>query len=205
MNVDEFGEAVAERARHAHVSVPPGAITPLHQYFELLRRWNRSINLTALPLDPPTDEGLDRLLIEPLVVAGAIGGPIGRWFDLGSGGGSPAIPMRIVMSVGELVMIESKAKKVAFLREVVRSLQLSRTCVEHMRFEELRRDAQCVGSANLVTVRAVRVDPSLIELCRMLLAPSGRLALFGHFGDDLPGFRADRAIMGAATVFHVKQ
>jgi 16S rRNA G527 N7-methylase RsmG len=44
-------------------------LQPLEAYFELLTHWNARINLTALPLDPPTDETFDRLLVEPLAAA----------------------------------------------------------------------------------------------------------------------------------------
>ena len=44
-------------------------LDPLEAYFRLLTQWNAKINLTALPLEPPTDETFDRLLIEPLAAA----------------------------------------------------------------------------------------------------------------------------------------
>ena len=53
---------------------------PLEAYFRLLTQWNAKINLTALPLEAPTDETFDRLLVEPLAAApqlelGSDGGP----------------------------------------------------------------------------------------------------------------------------------
>ena len=44
-------------------------LEPLEAYFRLLVQWNAKINLTALPLDAPTDETFDRLLVEPLAAA----------------------------------------------------------------------------------------------------------------------------------------
>ena len=75
------------------------AADSLDAYYRLLARWNRTINLTALSLDPLADEALDRLFIEPLAAAPYIREaldvtPLSVWFDLGSGGGSPAIPLK---------------------------------------------------------------------------------------------------------------
>src|SRR2546427_12519730 len=70
-------------------------LSPLEAYFRLLTRWNEKINLTALPLRNPNDETFDRLLIEPLAAARLVGPTPSSWFDLGSGGGSPALPMKI--------------------------------------------------------------------------------------------------------------
>jgi 16S rRNA G527 N7-methylase RsmG len=44
-------------------------LEPLEAYFQLLTQWNAKINLTSLPLDPPTDETFDRLLVEPLAAS----------------------------------------------------------------------------------------------------------------------------------------
>ena len=80
------------------------------------------MNLTALPLDPPTDETFDRLLIEPLAASRQVRADMASvWFDLGSGGGRPAIPLKIARQQLRLTMIESKERKSAFLREAARS------------------------------------------------------------------------------------
>ena len=71
-------------------------LEPLEAYFRLLAHWNAKINLTALPLDPPTDETLDRLLVEPLAAARQIRRcAAASGSTSGSGGGSPAIPLKI--------------------------------------------------------------------------------------------------------------
>src|SRR4029450_11587640 len=108
---------------------PPKAGPPLTDelsaalaaYYELLARWNRKINLTAL--DNP-DEAIDRLLLEPVVATKQLARPDVRIMDVGSGGGSPAIPMKLAAPGAALTMVEVKARKSAFLREAVRSLGL---------------------------------------------------------------------------------
>jgi 16S rRNA (guanine527-N7)-methyltransferase len=166
-------------------------LEPLEIYFRLLTQWNARINLTALPLEIPTDETFDRLLVEPLAAARQVRDTSDVWFDLGSGGGSPAIPLRIARPALRLTMVESKTRKAAFLREAVRAIGLAEASVENDRFEEVAQKADCAGAGALVTVRAVKADSGLFETARLLLDGSGRLLLFRPSHDaetDPPGF-----------------
>lgn len=186
----EFTAIVKDRADRAGVALPPGIEERLFRYIALLHRWNATINLTALPLDPPSHEAVDRLLIEPLAVASRLPRIAGAWFDLGSGGGSPAIPMKFALDDLALTMVESKERKAAFLREAVRGLALSGTTVENLRFDALRDRSAFAGSAGLITVRAVRMDSELLDLCRFLLHSDGILQAFGFGGEEPLGFTA---------------
>jgi len=172
----EFRDRLARRARRAKVAVAPETAAILEEYFGLLDRWNAKINLTALPLRPPTDETFDRLFVEPLAASRFLPDQPDIWLDLGSGGGSPAIPLKAVRPKLKLTMVESKVRKAAFLREAVRTLKLSDAAVENSRIETL--PAPFIASASVVTVRAVRVDSTLLARAAELLAPEGRLILF---------------------------
>lgn len=192
MNSTEFKAALLRRADRAGILVPPEIVEPLFRYFELLARWNQKINLTALPLVKPTDETFERLLIEPLRVAASIDDAPDRWFDLGSGGGSPALPIKIARPALDLTMVESKARKAAFLRDAIRQLAIGSATVWNDRFETLLDRADLEGSVGLVTIRAVRIDSVLLELCQYLLRAGGTLALLGFVGKSVPGFSAGR-------------
>jgi 16S rRNA (guanine527-N7)-methyltransferase len=145
-------------------------------YVDLLRRWNEKINLTSLPLDPLTDDAVDRLLVEPVAAARQLGRFDGDWIDLGSGGGSPAVPLRIAGLEAPLTMVESKTRKVAFLREVIRALGLTQANVESERADVLA--ASRSGSAQLVTVRAVRLDAAFVRTVAQLVKLGGCFATF---------------------------
>jgi 16S rRNA (guanine527-N7)-methyltransferase len=159
------------------VSVTADAQARLEVYFQLLARWNLKINLTALPLRRPTDNTFDRLLIEPLAAARYVADSARKWFDVGSGGGSPAIPLKIMHPRAELTMIESKARKTAFLREAVRTLALSSVEIQNERFEDFV-DHVRPHSIDLVTVRAVKRDSPLLAAVHRALSPQGRVFLF---------------------------
>jgi len=66
------------------------------KYYELLERWNRTINLTSLR---NRDAAMDRLLIEPIAASTFLPNRP-RLMDIGSGGGSPAIPLAIATGAG---------------------------------------------------------------------------------------------------------
>jgi len=187
----EFRDRLLARVGRAGGLISRQALEALESYFILLARWSTTVNLTALPLDPPRDETFDRLFVEPIVAADHLlpaadvmpFAPV--WFDLGSGGGSPAIPLKIMRPNWALTMVEARERKAAFLREAARTLRLSKTEVANVRFEDL---LQSGTQADLVTVRAVKVDAALRAVSTSLLRESGRLALFGVAQDSLPGF-----------------
>ncbi len=176
---DELGARLQARATLAHIRLDPGVSSQLESYMRLLARWNRSINLTALPVDAPTDESIDRLLIEPLAAADLVGARAAIWFDLGSGGGSPAIPLKMAKPAAHLIMVESRQRKVAFLNEAIRALRIEGAEAVCERIEDVPESHPLSGSADLVTVRAVKIDELALKASRSLLKPGGQLILFG--------------------------
>ena len=156
----------------------------LAAYYELLSRWNRKINLTAL--DNP-DEAIDRLLLEPVVAARATGIVSGEVMDVGSGGGSPAIPLLMALgSEAHLTMVEVKARKSAFLREAIRQLNLSAK-VETSRYEELLARPELLERFQLLSVRAVKIEPRILMTLQAFVRPGGQLLLFrGPTGSATP-------------------
>ena len=194
---DEFQARLSKRAAAAGLpEVPAGEARQLETYFQLLSRWNAKINLTALPLLPPTDHTFDRLLIEPLLAARLLPASARTWFDLGSGGGSPAIPMKVAHPAANLTMVEIKSRKAAFLREAVRTLGLDGATVANEGFEVVA-DAAAQGSVDLVTIRALRCDAALFSAVGRMLTPTGLVLLFHSNTMDLAipgGFRVEETV-----------
>jgi 16S rRNA (guanine527-N7)-methyltransferase len=172
-------EKLAKRASRAGLSLPGAVIEALNAYFELLRKWNRKVSLTSLPVEDAGDEAIDRLLIEPVLATKYLSIPEATVLDIGSGGGSPAIPMKLAAPGISLRMVESKTRKAAFLREVVRTLDLDRTTVDAVRFEELLARPTLHEAIDVVTLRAVRVDRKTLAEIQSFVRPGGFLFLFG--------------------------
>lgn len=164
-------------------------VTNLAAYVELLARWNKKINLTALPVEPLSDEAADRLIVEPVLGARRLLPSEKFVIDVGTGGGSPAIPLAIMAPDVRLVMVEVKVRKCAFLREVVRQLGLKGVGVENCRVEELLSRSEYHEAVDVVTVRAVRPDRRLLMAIQAFLKPGGRLFWFGAEASQKPDFQ----------------
>jgi 16S rRNA (guanine527-N7)-methyltransferase len=171
-------EKLARRAARAGLKLPDAALRSLEDYFELLAKWNQRVSLTALPVRDVGDEAIDRLLIEPCLAAKHLPGSAASVIDIGSGGGSPGIPMKIAVPGISLLMVESKTRKAAFLREAIRHLALDRTSVESARFEELLARPELHDAADVATLRAVKVDAKTLASVQSFLKPGGMLFLF---------------------------
>jgi 16S rRNA (guanine527-N7)-methyltransferase len=167
------------RAAQLGVSLNPLVAERLVEYFHLLVHWNKRINLTSLPVEQPTESAVERLLIEPLLAIPVIAPSASSWFDLGSGGGSPAIPLQIARPTTKLFMIESRERKAAFLREAVRELQLEGAEVLADRIETIAESPTYAKAADLVTVRAVKLSAPLFSHLDALLKNGGQAILFG--------------------------
>lgn len=191
MSTDDFPRRLLERAEAAGLAIESSIVPPIESYYRLLTHWNRRINLTSLQLDPIGPEGLDRLFLEPLAAAPYVPHSSIDWIDLGSGGGSPALPLKIARPRGRLTLIEARSRKAAFLREAVRELNLQEVNVVNDRFELSASREELSAAADLVTVRAVKVDDILARAVRQVLRANGQLLLFLRHGgvDDvtLPG------------------
>jgi 16S rRNA (guanine(527)-N(7))-methyltransferase RsmG len=149
-------------------------------YADLLSFWNRRLNLTGFKLDGPSPEAVDRLLIEPLLATRHVptGDQVLFLCDVGSGGGSPAIPL--VLGLGSspnLTMVEARSRKSTFLREAIRHLQLTGEVVTS-RFGDFAASATYRYRYDVVTLRAVRPEGDLWPSTAGVLKPLGRLLWF---------------------------
>jgi 16S rRNA (guanine527-N7)-methyltransferase len=196
-----FRERVSLRARKAGADLDLAALEWFEAYYRLLGQWNRKINLTALPLKDSPPRTIDRLLIEPLIASRFVDNSPLSWFDLGSGGGSPAIPLKVVRPQIRLTMVESRTRKAAFLREAARTLGLADTTVLDVRVEELGK-AGYGGTVDLVTVRAVKTDELLLRSACSLLRSGGRLVLFRPAADhpSYPSMTSELETVEQATL-----
>jgi 16S rRNA (guanine527-N7)-methyltransferase len=199
MTHKEFTDRLAKRTKRAGLSIAPQLAEALGVYYRLLEFWNQRINLTAFSLVDAPDEAIDRLLIEPLVASKLFHGTHGhshihqqlsahpRILDIGSGGGSPAIPLKLATPSLHLMMVESKTRKSAFLREAIRQLNLEDTVVETARAEDLITRPELHESQELITIRAVRIEQKLLMRLQAFLRLGGRILLFrSNVTNDAP-------------------
>jgi len=186
LNSREFQGRLARRARRAGLTLPAELAAKLEAYYRLLSTWNTKINLTGLPLSDVSPGAIDRLLIEPVVAARYVPAKSARMLDVGTGGGSPAIPLALAVPCPRLLMVESKTRKSVFLREAVRTLGLKDAEVVTARLEELLAQPDLHETLDLVTVRAVRVESRMLRTLQAFVRPGGLLFLFRGSGTSDP-------------------
>lgn len=192
-------ERVMARGVAGGCPMSPELAGRLVAYLELLAAWNRRVNLTSFDLSEPSESAIDRLVVESLMAAPLVRAADRRALDIGSGGGSPAVPLMLAVPAIEMVLVEVRAKKAAFLREVIRSLSL-RATVEVARVEDLAASGRA-GRFDLVTLRAVRADRGIWRAVDELLSRDGRVLWFGGVGQttDIDISQAD--VIGSVAAF----
>lgn len=175
MTMQETRRRVERRLRKAGLEPSQQTVDQLAEYLLLLERWNARMNLTAL--DRP-DDAVDRLLVEPMLAAREIAPGATSLIDIGSGGGSPALPLKVARPDLSLTMVEAKTRKSVFLREVVRHLGLTNCQVETVRFEQLLSRPAFLEAMDVLSIRAVRVEAQELRTLQAFLAPGGQMLWF---------------------------
>lgn len=161
--------ALARGLEELGLSMPNAAEEKLLAYRQLLEKWNRTYNLTAIrdPLEMVTHHLLDSLAALPHV--GARGSV--RLADVGSGSGAPGIPLAIARPDWFVALNDASEKKAAFLRQAAIELRLENVVVQEGRVEGWK-------PAELFTVVISRAFADLekfVRACRHLLAEGGEL------------------------------
>jgi 16S rRNA (guanine527-N7)-methyltransferase len=153
----------------------PSVEERLGLYEDLVRRYASKLDLVA-----PGDVGRlrsrhidDSLRILPLLAEA----PPGPAVDVGSGAGLPGVPLAIADPAHTWRLLEPRARRAAFLEEVVRTLELD--CeISRMSAEEAARTEGWAESHAVATARALAPPERALELLRPLLTPTGMAVIF---------------------------
>jgi 16S rRNA (guanine527-N7)-methyltransferase len=134
-----------------------------------LVKWNRKINLTSitLPQDIAVKHFVDSLAPAQFISENA------RLLDIGSGGGFPGIPLKILKPSLSVLLIDGVRKKANFLKHVLRILKLESIKVLQIRAENLVEDPAFSNSFDVVISRALSSLDVFVDLAMPLLAAHG--------------------------------
>lgn len=152
------------------IELPPAAIGQLLGYLELLSKWNRTYNLTAIrePLEMVSHHLLDCLAVLPHLPM-----PAGAALaDVGAGAGLPGIALAVARPQWQVALNDSSQKKCAFMRQAAIELGLRNVQVHEGRVEEWVPQARFA----VVISRAFAELERFIALCSHLVAADGVLA-----------------------------
>ena len=151
-------------------------------YYDLLIDWNARMNLTAITEKEEVVKKhfYDSLAALPYLSDGA------KVADVGTGAGFPAIPLLIMNPTLQITLVDSLQKRLTFLEEVLKTLDLKAEIV-HARAEDFGRDPKYRGQFDATVSRAVASLPVLLELTVPLLKVGGKAYCYkGDVTEELP-------------------
>lgn len=150
--------------RALNVEMDVVARAKLLQFLELLERWNRAYNLTAVR---DIDQMLPRHVLDSLSVAPYVRGP--RVLDIGTGAGLPGIPLALALPAHQFVLIDRNSKKLRFVRQAIHELGLKNVDPVHGAVEDYRPPVRF----QTLIARALTAIPDMLTGCRHLCAVDG--------------------------------
>ncbi len=143
-------------------------------FLQGLWSWNRRMNLTGIS---EKREMIIKLLLDPLVALPYLSSG-GTVLDIGSGAGIPGLPLKIGRPDCEVHLIESKAKKVSFLRDMIRKLGLKGIEAYKGRAEKRADLPTLFHFYDIVTARALAPLKKTINICSPYLEPGSLLVTY---------------------------
>jgi 16S rRNA (guanine527-N7)-methyltransferase len=170
--INHFG-IITDYATKHKLTITPTQYTQLADYLTLLQEWNKDkVNLTAI-VDPA--EMVRKHLLDALTYMPLNPKPPARLIDVGSGGGIPGIVLAIVWPETHVTLVESIAKKTAFLVHVASHFALPNVHIVSERAETLGQDKQYRAQYDMATARAVAELRVLVEYLLPLVRIGGKV------------------------------
>ena len=149
----------------------------LKQYVDLLSRWNKTYNLTAVR-EPK--EMIPLHIFDSLVVADLIKGD--NCLDVGSGAGLPTIPLAIMQPQRQFTALDTNGKKTRFIQQAVIELGLKNVTVEHVRVEKWLPEGESSKGFDPIISRAFSSIHDFVASSSIHLAEDGILyAMKGQY------------------------
>lgn len=176
-------EALKDRAKYCKLDLSDFQLNQFEKYRELIKEWNQKIDITAITEDKEIDEKhfLDSLSLTKLSIPYSGKNLI----DIGTGGGFPGIPIKIWNPNIKITLLDSLNKRIVFLNEVIKELELAESKAIHARAEEAFRDKKHREKYDIAVSRAVAPLPTLLEYCLPAVKNGGVfIAMKGPGGDE---------------------
>lgn len=178
MNKEAF-ELLRSCARSFAIELSARELGLFDLFAEELKKWNRKINLTAISDDR---EIVIKHFADSLSLLGCLQ-KTGKLLDIGSGGGFPAIPLKILLPELPVVSVDAVEKKILFQRHAARILQLREFSALHTRIEDLAKSH--ADQFDTIVSRAFADVTLFAGLALPLLKPTGQIiAMKGREGRE---------------------
>lgn len=147
-----------KKAKLLNIDISEKEVNNFSKYMEILVEWNKKINLTAIieEKDIILKHFIDSLTINKYLTKGKI-------MDIGTGAGFPGIPLKIINENIQFILVDSLNKRINFLNEVKKELELNNLDLIHARAEDLAIKKEYRENMDMVVSRAVANLSTLVE------------------------------------------
>lgn len=155
--------------------LPKDAVERLEALEDVLSHWSKAVALGGFksPEERLRRYFAEALAAEPWLPDGGEGTHV-RGLDIGSGGGSPGLPLAIVRSGMAWTLVEANERKALFLDEAVRALRLDNVKVVRGRYEDVKLEE----GVEVVTSRGVALGETMLRRIEVDVVAGGRLLWF---------------------------
>lgn len=162
-----YSQRIAAGARQMGLELDPGCYDKLSDYVQLLAKWNKAYNLTAVrsPEEMIHRHIWDSLAVFPLLKQLNVN----RIIDVGTGPGLPGIPLSLCFPERQFTLLDSNSKKTRFLNQCKMELDLPNIRVIHSRAEEHIPEPKY----EVVISRAFTALSNMVKWCDHLLSETG--------------------------------
>ena len=159
MEKSKFIDDLINKAKQISVEITEKEANMFYEYDKLLLDWNEKINLTAI-----TDEReiILKHFIDSLTINRYIENA-DNVMDIGTGAGFPGVPLKIVNENKRFILVDALNKRVNFLEEIKKVLNLKNLDLIHSRSEDLAKNLMYRENIDVVTSRAVANLRVLVE------------------------------------------
>ncbi len=173
----KFDEVMLKGFDDLSVSVDSDSLDDFYLYFTELKKWNSKINLTSIKDD---EEIVKKHFLDSLTLIPFLEGTE-KLLDIGSGGGFPAIPLKIARPCLEVTCLESISKKTVFLNQIGRKLGKNWPKSSFFAISERAENITLpileplLGKFEIISSRALTNLKEFIEIALPYLAPNGKI------------------------------
>ena len=169
IGTDDWSKFLIDQAKAIEIDLNHTQIRLFSAHANELVKWNQKINITTIidPTEIAFNHFLDSLVPAPFIP------PEAAMLDIGSGGGFPGIPLKILFPDLSVTLIDASRKKVSFLKHVIRTLKLENIEARHIRAEDFANHPSYMNRFDVIISRALSSLDFFVRLALPFLADGG--------------------------------